>query len=85
MFCRVSFVSKAGSAALTIPREALVGSVKNPQVFTVANGRASLRDVLVAAEIGTQLIVSKGLSAGDKVVVSGQNNLVDSAAVTIIN
>jgi RND family efflux transporter MFP subunit len=85
MFCRVSFVSKAGSAALTIPREALVGSVKNPQVFTVVDGRAMLRDVVIGSEIGTQLTISKGLSAGDKVVVSGQNNLVDSAAVTIIN
>jgi RND family efflux transporter MFP subunit len=85
MFCRVSFVTTAGSAALTIPREALAGSVKKPQVFVVEGGRALLRDVLVVSEIGTQLTISKGLSAGDKVVVSGQNNLSDSAAVTIVN
>jgi RND family efflux transporter MFP subunit len=85
MFCRVSFTHRTGGETMTIPREALVGSLKKPQVFKIEGGIAFLRDVVVGPESGTQLTVLKGLSAGDRIVVSGQNNLRDSTAVTIVD
>jgi len=85
MFCRASFTSTAATEVLAIPREALVGSLKKPQVFRIEGGIAVLRDVVAGAEFGTQLAITNGLSAGDRIVVSGQNNLKDSTAVTVIN
>ncbi len=84
MFARVRFMSIADRDELTIPREALVGSMKNPQVFVVDGAVARLRDIVVGSEIGTRLVVLGGLADGETIVVNGQNNLKDSAAVTIL-
>jgi RND family efflux transporter MFP subunit len=85
MFCKVAFTSPGNADALTIPREALVGSMKNPQVFRIEGNVARLVDIVAGRESGTRLAVLKGLSAGDRIVVSGQNNLKDSASITIID
>jgi RND family efflux transporter MFP subunit len=84
MFGRVTFTSISGGDKLTIPREALVGSMKNAQVFVVDGSVAHLRDIVVESEHGTELTVLGGLKEGDTIVVNGQNNLKDNVAVTII-
>ncbi len=85
MFARVSFVSILPEENLSIPREALVGSLKQPQVFVVDGDRAHLRDIVVGAEAGTKLAVLEGLVEGEKVVFEGQNNLIDGARVSVSN
>ncbi|MBC8044433.1 MAG: efflux RND transporter periplasmic adaptor subunit [Rhizobacter sp.] len=84
MFGRVSYKAAARDNAIVIPREALVGSLKTPQVYVVAGDVAKLRDVIVGSEVGTNLEIRSGLSETDQVVVSGQNNLRDGVAVTIV-
>ena len=84
MFGRVSFVSLAQDDALAIPREALVGSMKDPRVYVVEGPVARERKIVVGAEAGTDLMVLSGLQAGESVVVNGQNNLKDSVAVQIL-
>lgn len=84
MFGRVSFISVKGEETLSIPREALVGSIKNPQVFVVVNGVAQQRDLVVGDVVGRNIAVLKGLNEGDTVVINGQNNLKDSVAVDIV-
>jgi RND family efflux transporter MFP subunit len=85
MFGRISFASKMNSDVLAIPREALVGSMKTPQVYIVDGGVARLRNIVAGSEIGTAISVLGGLKEGDIVVTNGQNNLKDSVAVTIMN
>ena len=84
MFGRVSFVSLAPTAALAIPREALVGSMKDPRVFVVDGALARVRTIVVSGETGSELTVLSGLREGDSVVVNGQNNLKDSVAVLVL-
>lgn len=84
MFGQVSFFSGSINEVLTVPRGALVGSMKNPRVFVVEGTVARLRDISVGSEFGTQLTVLSGLKEGETVVLSGQNNLKDSVVVTII-
>lgn len=84
MFAKVNFTSIENREAVVIPREALVGSVKNPQVFVVENGIARLRNLVVGVQIGTSIQILSGLNEGETIVVSGQNNLVDSVAVEIV-
>jgi RND family efflux transporter MFP subunit len=84
MFGRVDFVSITPTDALAIPRKALVGSMKAPQVFVVENEIARKRDIVVGPAVGTDLLVLSGLRAGESVVVNGQNNLKDSVAVDIV-
>jgi RND family efflux transporter MFP subunit len=84
MFGRVSFVSLAQGEALAIPREALVGSMKDPRVYVVDGALARVRTIVVGGETGTDLTVLSGLRAGESVVVNGQNNLKDSVAVLVL-
>jgi RND family efflux transporter MFP subunit len=84
MFGRVNFVSVTETEALAIPREALLGSMKAPQVFVVDRGLARKRDIVVGPAVGTDLMVLSGLRSGETVVVNGQNNLKDSVAVDVL-
>lgn len=84
MFARVSFSNLDDRSGIVIPREALTGSVKNPQVFVVENGVAKLRDLVLGGEAGTSVQVLRGLMEGETIVVSGQNNLVDGVSVQIV-
>ncbi len=85
MFGRVSFVSIGNAEALSIPRDALVGSFKRPQVFVVRGSIAYLRNIVVGEEFGQNLSVLQGLAEGESVVINGQNNLKDSVAVAVLN
>ena len=69
MFGKVRFTSIENREAIVIPREALVGSVKNPQVFVVENGIAKLRNLVVGDEAETNIQVLQGLMEGETIVV----------------
>lgn len=84
MFGRITFLSVKDNESLTIPREALLGSMKNAQVFVVENGIAKLRKVIIGSEVGTNLEVLSGLTLGESIVVNGQNNLKDNVAVNVV-
>jgi RND family efflux transporter MFP subunit len=84
MFARVYFKTIQRNEMLAIPREALVGSVKVPQVFVVENGVAKLRNIILGGEYGTNVEVVSGLSTGETIVTSGQNNLTDNVKVDIM-
>ena len=84
MFGQVTFVAIRPTEALSIPRESLVGSMKDAQVYVVENGIAHLRDVVIGGEYESELSVRSGLSEGEQVVVNGQNNLKDGVAVTVL-
>ncbi|MCS6809146.1 MAG: efflux RND transporter periplasmic adaptor subunit [Bacteroidota bacterium] len=85
MFARVAFTSIQRDTALVIPREALVGSVKDARVYVVERGSvARLRNIVVGAEANGKLAVVHGLSLGEAIVVVGQNNLRDSTAVSVV-
>lgn len=83
MFAKVTF-HLGTQTGLSIPREALVDSIKNPQVFVVENGIARLQEILVDGENGTNLLVRQGLREGATVVVSGQEDLHDNVTVRIM-
>ncbi len=84
MFGEVSFVAIRPTETLSIPREALVGSMKDAQVYVVKGGIAYLRTIVLGGEYNSELSVRSGLSDGEQVVVDGQNNLKDSVAVAVV-
>lgn len=85
MFARVNFTSLKNRKSLVVPRESLVGSVKEPQVFVVENGIAKLRSLTVGSQSGIYVQVLQGLMEGETIVVNGQNNLVDNLKVEILD
>lgn len=84
MFVRVRIPSTTKSKTLLIPREALVGSIKNPQVYVVENQVARLRNIKLGTEVGKKLEVLSGLSEGELVVTNGIINLKDSTKVILV-
>jgi len=85
MFARVEFTSIKSRETIVIPRESLVGSIKEPQVFVIENGFAKLRNLTVGDQSGIYVQVLQGLKEGETIVVNGQNNLVDNLQVKILN
>lgn len=83
MFGRVSFSTKNNNDNIVIPREAIVGSLKNAKVYVVENNVVKLRVVKIGAEFGTNVEVIAGIKEGEVIVVNGQNNLKDNAAVVV--
>ena len=70
---------------LLIPRTALIGSAKNPQVYVVENDTARLLQVSTGATYGEMLEIKSGLQPGDEVVTVGQINLRDNVAVKMVD
>lgn len=81
----VAFNRKSQVPTLQIPREALVGSIKDAQVYVVgADKVVKLRKITIGGDNGTALEVLDGLKEGEKVVTTGQINLYDNAHVAVI-
>lgn len=84
MFARVNFTSQNSMESLAIPRESLVGSIKDARVYTVQNQAAKLKNIVVGKSSGNFLEVISGLDENEVVVTNGQNNLSDNSKVVII-
>ncbi len=84
MFVKAAFFNNQQRLSLVIPRDSLIGSAKTPQIYVVENGVAKLREIILGVESGTNREVKSGLQEGDLVVVSGQDNLLNNATVTIV-
>ena len=84
MFARVLHTGDGKREALLVPRAALVSGIRKPELFVVRHGKAFLRPLVTGMELQNFLEVIDGLSVGDSVVVSGQNELQDGAAVSVI-
>lgn len=83
MFGRVAFTSIDKRETLLIPREALIGSVREPQVFVADGETARLRRIVVGREAGPYLEIVDGLSEGERVITNGQNNLKDGYKISL--
>ncbi len=84
MFFTVYFDNIQKGEKLIIPRQSLVGSVKDPQVYVVENGIAKFKKIQIADIIGDKIEVLSGINEGEQVVISGQINLKDNSPVKIV-
>lgn len=82
-FVNVDFSKESAQKLMTIPRNALVDGVNNPQVYVVENGKATLRTITLGKEISGRYEVLTGLQAGEQVITGGQINLTDGTAVKV--
>jgi RND family efflux transporter MFP subunit len=81
MYASVSLLNNQSVTALAIPRKALVGSLKNPQVYVIKNGKAMLTSFNAGTSDGEFIEVVNGLTNTDRIVVKGQVNLQDKSNV----
>lgn len=83
MYARATFSSAPSAEAVTIPRKALLGGAKNPEVYVVSGGRALLRKIVVGSTLDDKVEVLQGLEAGEQIVIDGQVNLSDNTKVKV--
>ncbi len=83
MYGSVSLANSKSVTSLAIPRKALVGSSKNPQVYVIRNGKAFLTSFNAGTSDGDFIEVISGIATTDKIVVKGQVNLQDKSNVKI--
>jgi RND family efflux transporter MFP subunit len=84
MFAHIVFSPISKSKSLFIPRDALLGSVKDAKVYVVEGGIAKLKNLVIGNSSNNSLEVLSGLHEGDIIVVNGQNNLKENYKVKII-
>jgi membrane fusion protein (multidrug efflux system) len=85
MTVKVVFNFLSEKSISTIPRIAIIGSIKEPQVFVVESGIAKLKSIAAGDVYGNDIEVAGGLGPDDMIVISGQNNLSDNAQVSVLN
>lgn len=68
---------------LTINRNMLVGSVKNPQVYIYKDSTAILKQIMIGQRSDNYIEVVSGINEGDLIITSGQINLSNGAKVGI--
>jgi multidrug efflux system membrane fusion protein len=74
-----------GQPALRVPLAAILDpGTGQTRVFRVVDGRAVLTVVTAGRLVGAEVEVAGALSAGDRVVIAGQQQLLDGEAVRIV-
>lgn len=91
MYARVRLITDSVKDAIVVPSEALVTREGAPYLFVISsqkNGDVPAKVKLCPVERGIMVDnkteITKGLVAGDEVVVKGQNLLNDGASVSVI-
>ncbi len=83
MYGTVSLDNIASANSLSIPRTALIGSNKNPEVYVIKEGKAQRQPVTLGASNESRLQVISGLNENDIVAVGGLVNLTNGISVSI--
>ncbi len=82
MFARVRVDLGTRKNCIVIPERAAVSLQGRYFIWVVApDGTAAQRPVGISEQVGQDLVVSEGLSAGDRLVIEGQGKLREGAAV----
>jgi len=84
MSVKVAFRDNGGTIsgqAVIVPKDAVLSRDGHDVVFIVNDGRAERRAVTVSDTQGDDSVLSAGVSAGEKIVVSAPVNLQDGMAV----
>ncbi|WP_114228577.1 MULTISPECIES: efflux RND transporter periplasmic adaptor subunit [Sphingomonas] len=66
---------------LAIPESSLQQGQQGPYVYVLANGRAAIRQLTVARMLDGKAVVTRGLRAGDTIILTVPNELHDGSAV----
>lgn len=72
------------SKQIIIPRKCIVGSVLVPRVFVLSGDSVLLKDISASRLDENSVIVNRGISEGDEIILSGQINLEVGTKVKVL-
>ncbi len=83
-FVRVTVRLRTDPNALVVPNQAVQTGQSGPYVYVVKEDRSvESRDVITGARVDQQLVIAKGVSAGETVVVDGQLRLAPGMKIQV--
>jgi multidrug efflux system membrane fusion protein len=82
-FVAARIILKVESEAIALPESAVQPGQDKPFVYVVRDGKAIMQPVQISRQIGNLIVLSKGLNAGEQVVVDVPYALTDGAAVQV--
>jgi membrane fusion protein (multidrug efflux system) len=85
MIARVFLVKRRLDDALVVPRDVLLDRDQGSVAFVGVEGRAQERPVVLGPGEGNRVVVEKGLSFGEALIVAGHRNLVDGQPIRVVN
>ncbi|MDR2844245.1 MAG: efflux RND transporter periplasmic adaptor subunit [Candidatus Symbiothrix sp.] len=74
----------SGNKKMVINRKAIIESLQTPEVYVIKDNKAYKQKITIGKVADNFVEVTAGLSLNDKVVVSGQINLLDGRDIQII-
>lgn len=83
MFAEIKLTTKEKKDVVVVPKEALVNRGTAKVLYVVDNNVANERTVELGVESDDKVEIVKGLQAGEKFVIIGQQSLSDKAKVTV--
>jgi RND family efflux transporter MFP subunit len=81
IYCSVELEVPRKTPSFTIPAEALLFNRNGLQAAVVKDGKAEIRTVRVARDLGTRVEVDAGLRAGERVILNPPVTLINGSAV----
>jgi membrane fusion protein, multidrug efflux system len=84
-FAKVMIKLPVAAEAIYIPRESLLGSITDAEVYVAENNKAKLKKIVVGQGNDKYIKVISGLKKEDLVIVNGQINLCENKAIKIVN
>ena len=85
MFGSVQLKKASDEKHIIIPASSVVGTNIQPQVYTVNNGKAILKNITISTRFQNKAVVSDGLTGGEVIITNGFINLFDGANVSVSN
>jgi RND family efflux transporter MFP subunit len=81
VYCTVELKIPRRTPHFLVPADAIIFNHDGLQVAVVQNGKAEIRKVRVARDLGTRVEVDTGVRAGDRVILNPPITLVDGSRV----
>jgi len=81
MFGKLNLKNNDDQKYISIKSSALKGTIIEPQIYVVKNGKAVLQPITISERLKDKVIVSNGLNEGDVIIINGFINIFDGANV----
>ncbi len=85
MIANVKVERKIYNGVFTIPDDVLIRTDDNYVLFVAKDGKAVKRVAGIITRFGDKVAINSGLNAGEKLIVVGQQNLLDGTDIQIVN
>ncbi|MFA8343046.1 MAG: efflux RND transporter periplasmic adaptor subunit [Rhodothermaceae bacterium] len=84
IYADVKIKLKNKQPAINIARKAIIGSLRNSEVYVIKNNRAELRQVKIGYIYNSRVEITDGLKVGEKVIINGQLNIKNGSEVQVV-